>query len=180
MVQGAQFQQFGPVSAGNGQFARRRASRQNQHIVRLDGSIGEGHRLGSPVDGRRCDAGAQIDGLFGVEALRAQQQVFQTRLSLQPSLGQGRPLIGRRRLLARQDNLALKAILPQQRRRRAPRVSRADNQNLGHDQTDRAARREWRGAKTRQSRAVRLSLAFRIETRPQACGRPMPSWGPRP
>ncbi|MNS61596.1 hypothetical protein D3C72_946280 [compost metagenome] len=160
VVQGSELQQVGPVRAGNGQLARHRAGGQDQHVVGLDRPVSEGHGLGRRVDGGRGDAGAQGDGLLDVEALGTQQQVLQTRLPLQPGLGQGRPLIGRRRLLARQDDLALEAILSQQRRRRAPRVSRADNQNLGHGETDRAARREWRGAKSRSQPPRPSQLGF--------------------
>uniref|UniRef100_A0A0N4Z2Z2 LigA n=1 Tax=Parastrongyloides trichosuri TaxID=131310 RepID=A0A0N4Z2Z2_PARTI len=131
VIEGAQLQQVGPVRAGDGQFAGRRAGGEDQRVVRLDRSVGEGHGPGVRVNGARRDAGAQGDVLLGVEALGTQQQVFQARLPFQPGFRQGRALIGRRILLPRQDDLALIPILPQQRRRRAPRVSRADDHNLG-------------------------------------------------
>ena len=70
---------------------------------------------------------AQGDILLAVEADRSEGETLGVRLAFQPRLGQGRALIGRDRLVAKQSDGSGPAILAEQRRSRPAGVPCADN-----------------------------------------------------
>ena len=138
VLQRPQLQQVGMVPARNRQFARRRSRRQHQDVIGLARPVVEGDRLRLRVHRHGDRRRPKLDPLLLIEAQRPQQQRLQIRLPLQPGLGQGRPLIRRRILLADQHKGAFMPVLPQKGRDGAAGVACADDQDLGHVDADSA------------------------------------------
>ena len=111
---GTQVMHARQVAARRGQATRPRPGSQQQFVVRERLAVGANHALGLSVDFLHARV-VQGDVLAFVELGRAQMHLFQAVLASQILLGEGRPLIGKVRLFAKNENLALVARLPQTR-----------------------------------------------------------------
>ena len=129
--EGAQGEDAGQVGSGNLQTPGPRAGGQDQDVPGKARSIVERDCSGRAVDGGDGGFGAQVDIVLGVPGGGAQFDRLDVRLALQPGLGEGRALVGDRRLVADQDDGPLMAVLAQERRRRPARMARADDDDAG-------------------------------------------------
>jgi hypothetical protein len=102
-------------------------ARQHQRVVRQFAPALDAHFLVGAVNPHRAQFAQQRDVLVSINAGRAQQQPVHIQVALEVGLRQRRPLIGRRRLIADQRDLARETALPQPLRGLAAGLAGADN-----------------------------------------------------
>ncbi len=107
-----------------------RAGGQDQLVVVDHPAVVQADHLGEAVDLHRLLVQAQVDLVFGIEALGLQHQRVGVGLPLQPGLGQRRALIGGDDLFPDQSDGPRKAVLAQERRHRAARMAGPNDHHM--------------------------------------------------